>query len=223
MEERFVYSVRGRGYRYGEPVERILPNAFVMGVAMDKSEISTAPGIREAAEVAGSYLRAAVPALVTASYLRSLGYEAVAHIDGESELVKPPLAEKCGFGKIGRHGLLVSKAYGSLLRLSAVTTDAPLATYSGGPEDFPLEKACEACNKCAAFCPANAIPEGSIIDEWGNAVRNIDHEACFDMWTRFGTDCGVCIAACPYNASGSDGRAREGSPDFLKNFMFDRT
>jgi len=246
-EERFYYSVRGRGNRYGEKVESLLPCAMVFAVQMDREEITAAPGIREAVEVAGSYLRVAVPALAAASYLRSLGYEAVAHIDGESEVVMPPMAEKAGFGKIGRHGLLVSKTYGSLLRLSAVTTDAPLVLGDAGDaERFPLEKACEACCKCADFCPSGAIPPGSVIERYDDEVRNVDHEACFSMWKKFGTDCGVCLAVCPYSTAapsaksggsgslstdGNDGAegnrerqdgnaAQPGSPDFLKRYMF---
>lgn len=216
MEERFYYSVRGRGESYGEPVDTMLPRGFVCAVQMDRDEISTAPGIGEAAEVAGSYLRVAVPALVIAAYLRSLGYEARAHIDGETELVMPPVAEKAGFGKIGRHGLLVSKTYGSLLRLSVVTTDAPLFITETSPDSFPLEKACESCRRCADFCPSNAVPGGSILSNWEEAVRSVDHEACFRMWKKFGTDCGVCLAVCPYNA----GKTESKSPDFLKKFMY---
>lgn len=243
-EERFFYSVRGRGSRYGETVDRLLPKAFVMAFRMDKREISTAPAIREATEVAGSYLRAAIPALVIAFYLRSIGYEATAHIDGESEVVMPPLAEKAGIGKIGRHGLLVSKTHGSLLRFSVVTTDAPLLAFQPEVSPFPLEKACEACRKCARMCPAGAIPGESVIDRWDSAIRSVDHEACYTMWKRFGTDCGVCLAVCPYSrgapeshgapdshdtseSSGAPDRrsavTREsGSPDFLKNYMFGR-
>jgi ferredoxin len=238
-EERFYYSFRGRGDRYGEKVENLLPRAMVFAVQMDGREIATAPGIREAVEVAGSYLRVAVPALAAAAHLRSLGYEAVAHIDGESEVVLPPMAARAGFGKIGRHGLLVSKSYGSLLRIAALTTDAPLEPGNAGDaERFPLEKACEACRKCADFCPSGAIPAGSIIERYDEEIRNVDHEACFSMWKKFGTDCGVCLAVCPYtvaappvdrgtqepgsSAPGSpETRPPEpGSPDFLKRFMF---
>ncbi len=232
MEERFYYSVRGRGKRYGEPIDKMLPTAFVTAVLMDKDEIVTAPSIREAVEVANAYLRVAVPALALAASLRSLGYEALAHIDGESEVVLTPLARKAGFGKIGRHGLLVSKTYGSLLRISAVTTDAPLKHGSaGGDESFPLEKACEVCRRCAEFCPSSAIPAASIIDNYEEEVRKTDHEACFKMWRKFGTDCGVCLAVCPYTKGAASGKGKAesgkgpaspepGAADFLKKYMF---
>ena len=113
------------------------------------------------------------------------------HIDGESEIALPPAAVAAGLGEIGRHGLLVMKKFGSRVRLSAVTTDLPL------PFDEPvlIEKEgladfCVRCGKCSLECPANAIPVGH---------DSVDHEACFGAWKRFGTDCGICLAVCPFS------------------------
>ncbi len=247
-DEACVYSVRGRGERYGRAVDDALPVSFVYAFEMSVEEMRTAPGIREAAEVAGTYLRVAVPALLIASYLRGLGYRAIAHMDGESELVLPPLAERAGLGQIGRHGLLVNRRYGSRIRLGAITTDAELLYDQ--PVDFKLPKVCEVCRKCAELCPAGAIPSGSILGDYDVQVRSIDHDACFAMWRRFGTDCGVCVSACPYSKVGlqenrknragvnggeddgdgarteapragtAEGQPKPGHPDFLKSFMF---
>jgi len=234
-DEACAYSVRGRGERYDQPVDELLPFTLVYALEMSAEELRTAPGIREAAEVAGTYLRVAVPGLAIAAYLRSLGYRAVCHMDGESELVLPPIAARVGIGQIGRHGLIVNKRYGSRIRLGAITTDAELTLDT--PVDFKLPKACEACRKCATLCPVGAIPQGSIIDDYDKQVRSIDHEACFSVWKKFGTDCGICVAACPYSRVGStlksgsgsysrsdsgSGKAlsKPGDPDFLKSFMF---
>jgi epoxyqueuosine reductase QueG len=219
-EERYHYQVRGRGSRYGEAVEEPLPKLFIFAVEMDEEEMRTAPGIREAAEVAHAYLRAANPALVIASYLRSLGYRAVAHIDGETEIVMPPAAEAAGLGRIGRNGLLLTKKIGCRVRLAAVTTDAPLETDT--PKPFPLELVCENCNKCAELCPAGAIPSGPIKHRWREAIRSTDHEACFAVWKKMGTDCGVCISACPYSNKHSSRSAetQPGGSSFLKRFMY---
>ncbi len=226
-----AYSVRGRGERYDREVDDLLPFTLVYALEMSVEEMRTAPGIREAAEVAGTYLRVAVPGLVITSYLRGLGYNAVCHMDGESELVLPPIAERAGIGQIGRHGLIVNKKYGSRIRLGAVTTDAELIPDE--PVDFILPKVCEVCRKCAELCPVGAIPKGPILDDYANQVRSIDHETCFSAWKQFGTDCGVCVSACPYSKVGSNhGGGKEtqhkaqerspkpGSPDFLKSFMF---
>lgn len=219
-DESCVYSVRGRDGRYNRRVDDVLPFTLVFAMEMSIDEMRTAPGIREAAEVAGTYLRVAVPGLVIASYLRGLGYNAVCHMDGESELVLPPIAERAGIGQIGRHGLIVHKKYGSRIRLGAVTTDAELQL--DGPVDFKLPKVCEACRKCSELCPVDAIPSGPLLDDYAKQIRSIDHEACFSAWKQFGTDCGVCVAACPYSKVGGihKGSTEPGKPDFLKAFMF---
>ncbi len=219
-KEHYHYSIRGRGSRYGEPVDTFLPQLFIFAIEMDEEEVRTAPGIREAAEVAHTYLKATTPALVIASYLRSLGYRAVAHIDGETEIVMPPAAEAAGLGRIGRNGLLLTKKEGCRVRLAAVTTDAPLLHDT--PRPFPLELVCENCNKCAELCPAGAIPSGPIQHRWREAIRETDHEACFSVWKKMGTDCGVCISACPYSnkQSSRSSETQPGGSSFLKRFMY---
>lgn len=186
-----LYAIRGRGERYGRPVDdvEVLPRILVFVIEMDKDEIRQAPEARQSAEVVRGYLKAAMVALSTARFIRSLGWEAVAHIDGESEVVLPPAAAAAGLGEIGHHGLLVTRQYGSRVRLSAVTsnmplsTDAPAATVPKGLADF-----CSRCDKCAESCPAGAIDAGTV-----------NHEACFSMWKQFGTDCGICLAVCPFS------------------------
>ena len=192
-EEEFFYSFRGRGARYGMPVDEFLPRIIVFVFEMDKNEVRQAPEPGQSAEVVRTYLKAATVALATARFIRSLGREAVAHIDGESELILSPAAAAAGLGEIGRHGLLVTKKYGSRVRLSAVTTDLPLpvddvtAIVPKGLSSF-----CDSCGKCISACPAGAIAA----DVPGPGVN---HEACFTAWKRFGTDCGICLAVCPFS------------------------
>jgi ferredoxin len=189
----FFYGVRGRGSRYGKPVGNYLPRILTFVFEMDKEETRRAPQPRESAEVVRVYLKAAAAALATARFIRSLGWKAVAHIDGESEVILPLSAEAAGLGEIGRHGLLVTKKHGSRVRLSAVTTALPL------PVDKPvrivpkgLPGFCDSCGKCASACPGNAISPDS------SGVK-VNHEACFGIWKRYGTDCGICLAVCPFS------------------------
>ncbi len=196
--EELFYKVRGRGERYGESVDQFLPGLIVFAFEMDKDEIRFAPEPRQSAEVVRTYLTAASVALSTARFIRSLGWEALVHMDGESEVVLPPSAAAADLGEIGRHGLLVTKKYGSRIRLSAVTTnlplpfDEPVRVVPKGLTDF-----CDSCGKCVSACPADAIsPEAG--------GRNVNHETCFSTWQRFGTDCGICLAVCPFSGIHGD-------------------
>jgi ferredoxin len=84
------------------------------------------------------------------------------------------------------------------VRLGVVTTSLPLPVdgrrYDGTMIDF-----CARCSKCADVCPSAAIPfDGrSTID--GVKRWKIDSEACYTLWTKLGTDCGRCVAVCPYS------------------------
>lgn len=191
----FAYSVRGRGERYGQPVESLPENIFVMAFEMNKEETMTAPDPRQSVEVVKVYLKAAVAALTIAGWIRSLGWEAVAHIDGESELILPPVAARAGLGELGRHGLLVTREFGSRVRLSAVTTDMPLsASVPSVLVPRGLAGFCDKCGRCAKACPAGAIPTN------GKDSGRVNHEACFSIWKEYGTDCGICLAVCPFSA-----------------------
>lgn len=189
----FAYTVRGRGERYGLPVHMLPRCTFVMVFEMDREETATAPQPRQSVEVVKAYLKAAVAANTVAAWIRRLGWDAVAHIDGESELVLPPAAAAAGLGEMGRHGLLVTGEYGSRVRLSAVTTDLPLAADEpASVVGHGLPRFCDSCGRCAASCPAGAIPV--------TAGERVDHEACFGQWKRYGTDCGICLKVCPFSS-----------------------
>ena len=220
----FFYSVRGRGERYGRPVETVLPVTIVLAFEMDREMTAAAPSITETVEAARAYLDAAVCALAVREFLGQLGCRAAAHIDGESELVLPPAAAAAGIGAIGRHGLAVHPEYGSRVRFSAVTTDLPLSpspAQSSGTSSFNLVDFCEKCGACADFCPKGSIPSGPA-DRSRPRLWQVDHESCYEGWKEFGSDCGVCLAVCPFSRTGKGGITAPGpgSPEFLKSFMY---
>ena len=226
MDRRWVYSVRGRGRHYGKAVSGYLPNIIVFAVEMDEAAVNRAPAVEESVEVVHAYLRAAVTALAVKRIINGWGYRAVCHMDGESEVVMPPAAEAAGLGSIGLHGLLVTPEAGPRVRLSAVSTDLPLEPDSGSK--FTVRNFCRSCGKCAEICPSESIrPYGAYQD--GERFV-IDHESCFGLWREMATDCGVCLAACPFShpkngrqKRGGGGEA-EGGPHsgFLKDLMFGR-
>ncbi len=88
---------------------------------------------------------------------------------------------------------------GPRVRLGVVTTDLPLMadqpTWNPAVIDF-----CEQCQKCALACPVQAIPlDDRRQYEDGTLRWKIDPERCYTYWTKIGTDCGRCMAVCPYS------------------------
>ncbi len=198
------YSIRGRGPAYGKPVENPLQNALVFAVEMNREKISRAPRPEEAVEVTRAYVRVAVIGMILSYLLKELGYRARCHMDGESELVLPAAAQAAGLGKIGRLGLILSREYGPMIRLGVVTTDFPINTAppGGRPLTPEPEEYCFSCDLCARCCPGRAIPFEEADrpggpDKSGGSWKT-DPAACFGIWQKFGTDCGICVSVCPF-------------------------
>jgi epoxyqueuosine reductase QueG len=84
------------------------------------------------------------------------------------------------------------------VRLGVVTTDADLVADERQPDPTVIDF-CNICTKCADNCPSRSIPFGDR-QEVGSALRwKIDAETCFHYWNVIGTDCGRCMAVCPYS------------------------
>ena len=80
-------------------------------------------------------------------------------IDSETISTRLPyktVATRAGLGWIGKCALLVTKGFGSAIRITTVLTDARLQT------DYPVNAdLCGTCSSCVDSCPAHA-PSGSI-------------------------------------------------------------
>lgn len=198
LKDYHLYSYGGRGERRNKPILKKHKYAIAFTVEMNKEMIDAAPSGSIVMESAQQYLESGKIALQVAAFIRNLGYEARAHIDGNYEVVCPLVARDAGLGEIGRMGLLMTPKLGPRVRISVVTTnlelniDKPLHEYS--MIDF-----CEKCKKCADVCPSKAIsfePRESIngVERW-----QINQEACFTLWCQLGTDCGRCVSVCPYS------------------------
>lgn len=103
-------------------------------------------------------------------------------------------------GWIGKSCLLVTRKYGSAVRLSSLLTDAPL------PFDTPItESYCGTCTVCAGSCPAKALT-GELWTPEKERETLFDREKCKKMQIQrmkqaagIETDlCGLCFAVCPY-------------------------
>ena len=198
MKTCHYYSHRGRHKEnYGEEIEKVHKYGIVFAVEMEKEMIFRAPQLAEAIAVTKGYIDTAVIGMVLSYYIRELGFEARNHMDGNYLVVAPLVAQDAGLGEIGRNGLLITKKYGPRVRLGVVTTDLPLVVDR--PVEFGLAQFCRECEKCVKTCPGKAIPSGSELEIDGIKRWKINSEECYRRWRALGTDCGICLANCPFS------------------------
>ncbi|MCK5691223.1 MAG: 4Fe-4S dicluster domain-containing protein, partial [Bacteroidales bacterium] len=198
LEDYHMYSHKGRGPNSGSSIQRLHKYAIALTVEMDHRMMQSAPEGSSVMESSEQYLQSGVLALKLAAWIRELGYEATAHIDGNYEVICPLVAVDAGLGTIGRMGLLMTPRLGPRVRISVVTTNLPISFGESVPDRTTLHF-CHLCKKCARVCPSAAIPDGphELID--GKGRWKIDSEKCYHFWTTSGTDCGRCITACPFS------------------------
>lgn len=146
----------------------------------------------------------------TASMLRDNGFEAISlelsskDIDWKMLSTFLPfktVATRAGLGWIGKCATLVTREYGSAVRLFAVLTNARLD--AGTPVNTSH---CGECTACVKTCPAHAVSG----KDWSvNTSRDelYDAFACkktaVESMARLGivSDhelCGICISVCPW-------------------------
>ncbi len=200
MKEYHYYSHKARPLKiYGKKLTEkdMLPYGIVIVCPMKKEVIASAPKTAVVVESARVYMEVGVIALALAFYIRELGYNARAHIDGNYLLTPNVVAVDSGLGEFGRLGLLVTKEHGPCVRIAVVTTDMPLIPDK--PKEFGLERFCKLCKLCASNCPAKALSFDDDTTTWHSVP-----EKCYKMWRIFGTDCAVCIKSCPVTYWPSD-------------------
>jgi epoxyqueuosine reductase QueG len=143
-----------------------------------------------------------------AKALQAQGYHAVAqtreHVGVGHEdarlLPHKTVATRAGLGWIGKCALLITKEYGSMIRLSSILTDAPLKTAE------PINKSnCGGCMNCTVSCPGGAV--FGKLWEVGMKREELFNAAVCGKTARerairgFGGDmtiCGKCIEVCPF-------------------------
>ena len=123
--------------------------------------------------------------------------------DYRTRLPFKTLATRAGLGWIGKSAALVTKQFGSAIRLNGVLTDMPLET--GTPINSSL---CGKCTECVKCCPGKAIT-GNLWDlhtDRDNLLNAFDcKKAVVERGKVFGVTegtCGICIAVCPFTKRG---------------------
>ena len=181
----------------GSPISLSHKYAISLAVGSNVNLIKTGPVLSEIMEMMRVYTILAKASVALASYIRNLGFPARAHNLRNYLVLCIPIAVDAGVGELSRMGILISKEFGPCLKLATVTTDLPMDYDS--PVDIGVEEFCEDCKICAESCPSGAISRGDKIEVRGVEKWKIKPEACFGVWCETGTDCGVCIASCPWS------------------------
>jgi ferredoxin len=193
------YSHIGRGTgKYGDPIQLDHDFGIAFTVEMDFEMTGSAPYPPITMESGKQYVEFARVAVQLAAAIRELGYPARAHIDGNYRVIAPLVARDAGLGEIGRMGLLMTPRQGPRVRVGVVTTSMPLIPDGYQPDPSTLDF-CRICEKCADNCPSQSIPSSDRVVSNGVLRWKINPESCYHYWTIVGTDCGRCMAVCPYS------------------------
>ena len=194
-----LYSHIGRGTGvYGSPISIEHRFAIAFTVEMDFSMMGASPYPPLSMESGKQYVEIARVAVQLANTIRELGYSARAHINGNYQVIAPLVARDAGLGEIGRMTILMTPRQGPRVRVGVVTTDVTLIPDPRGPVSAVIDF-CNICGKCADVCPSRSIPVGER-EEIDGALRwKLNPDTCFRYWSVIGTDCGRCMAVCPFS------------------------
>lgn len=181
-------------HNYGEKVVPRYKTAIVFTVKMNLDHINRAPHYEELMTTEDTYLRLAFTGARLEMYLKSLGYKSQSMNGEYYEAPLVPMAHDAGLGQIGMCNHIVTKEFGNGVRLGAVLTTLELE-YDA-PIDYGLQDFCKKCALCLMNCPSKSITHKTREVD-GRIFYKFDDVACYEQWTKMGTDCGTCIQACP--------------------------
>lgn len=175
------------------------PWVIVLALAHDYEKLKEVPSDETngigVVDVGDQYARGTRSSYALANWIRAQGYKADPYPGpSASALVLIPPAIASGLGELGKHGSLISRKFGSGVRLAGVTTDMPLQATQAAR--FGADEFCATCQVCTNACPPGAISEQKRmvrgVERW-----YVDFDKCIPFFAE-AASCGICIADCPW-------------------------
>jgi epoxyqueuosine reductase len=175
------------------------PWVVVLAIAHDYERLKEVPSDETngvgVIDIADQYARGTRASYALANFIRSQGYNASAFPGPMADallLIPPAIAS--GLGELGKHGSMISRRFGSGVRLAGVTTDMPLEPTA--PDRFGADEFCQSCQICTRECPPEAIADEKQlvrgVERW-----YVDFDKCIPYFAE-SASCGICIAVCPW-------------------------
>ncbi|OLS16461.1 MAG: 3-chloro-4-hydroxyphenylacetate reductive dehalogenase precursor [Candidatus Heimdallarchaeota archaeon LC_3] len=202
----WFYTANRHGENYHFPED--FKSVIVFAVEMDEDGINTTPRMSSMVATGLGYSKIAFVRSILAKFINNLGYNSIPA--GNQVGLSVPLAVMAGLGGYGRHGLLITKSYGSRVRIAKIVTDMPLI-YDKPNKKFikSVNRFCDSCFSCARNCPSASISfekfslgkTHSVSNNPGILKYYINPDSCYDFWIKNGGDCSNCIAFCEYSHS----------------------
>jgi len=189
MDPLYVFE----GYTIDEPW------VIVLAIAHDYERLKEVPSDETngvgVTDIGDQYARGTRASYALANWIRAQGYKADAYPGPmASALLLIPPALASGLGELGKHGSMISRHFGSGVRLAGVTTDMPLVATA--PDRFGADEFCASCQICTRECPPDAIAEEKQLVR-GETRWYVDFDRCIPYFAE-SASCGICIAVCPW-------------------------
>jgi len=172
-------------------------NAIVILYPMDHDEMQYVTTNRAGTETMRAYMEISKTAIKLSQKIRKMGWRARAYCEG-ADLLHIPLSINAGLGELGKHGSLISREFGSSMRIATVLTDLPLSYDM--PSDIGVDDLCIGCRRCTLDCPVEAISDEKQMVR-GEKKWYVDFDKCAPYFTET-VGCGICIEVCPWTKPG---------------------